>query len=525
MRRKTVYLAAMLLLGVSGLFHGRAVASSDALSSAEKGIFELEHIGMQIQTVTIEMSLYLAEEEEDSVNYRKGASVSPAKKAVLDLAQVKADLLALSLPPKLNGLRPQFVGAIEKLSGIYTAIAQGDKIDQEKEFDAFGKLVEKYNKNLDVQIKRFLEVPPGMKEVNVLGLESNLFGDLKDREKFLSADKLIVEKKYAEAAAILKDLLTHYKDTPAEGSVVVRLADCSEMGGYKLIGETAKPEYVKMLLDSFIAKKSYSPRVQEIYLQWRTLKQSFDNGVSNWSKIPNDKYVEALWELAQSIERYLQDHPADAWAKYQLLLLMDTGLIERFTPNSTFGNSAIIDQYDLWRLPEDESKKEKKTTNPKRKSGNEVWTVETDGSKVSYRTHGGVVWGHSFGFSKDSSDCKTDMLWLTFTSPTEKVKEFEGKEVEILLTVDGKDFGIEVPLVSVVTRGITHGMIFTNAVPEKQLIDALKKGRYVTVKLLKPKKLIALLDIKQERFDLTGFTAKREEAEKVCKNKPPSDPA
>ena len=286
--------------------------------------------------------------------------------------------------------------------------------------------------------------------------------------------------------------------------------------------KTDDPAYVKNLLDSFISRKNYSPRIQKIYLQWRTLKQSFDNGVSNWSEIPNDKYVEALWELAQSIERYLQTHPGDAWAKYQLLLLMDTGLIERFTSNSAFGNSAIIDQYDLWKLPEDESKKEKKTTNPKRKSGNEVWTVETDGGKVSYRTHGGVVWGHSFGFSKDPSNCQADMFWLTFTSPTEKVKEFEGKEVEILLTVDGKDFDAKLPLVSVVTRGITHGMTFTNWIPEEQLIAALKKGRYVNVKFLGPHKLEALLDIKEDRFNLTGFTAKREEAEVVCENMPSS---
>ena len=152
------------------------------MSITEKGIFELEHIGMRIQTVENEMRLYLAEEEEDSVNYRKGASLSPAKKAVLDLAQVKADLLALSLPPELNGLRPQFVGVIEKLSGIYTAIARGDKIDQEKEFDAFLQLVEKYNINLHVQIDRFLKVPPGMEKVNVLALESSLFVDSKDRE-------------------------------------------------------------------------------------------------------------------------------------------------------------------------------------------------------------------------------------------------------------------------------------------------------------------------------------------------------
>lgn len=332
----------LVCFGISTVF-------AAGLSDVEKGIFELEHIGMQIQAVEIEMRLQLAQEEKDSVNYHKGASIKPAKKAVDDLNNIKTNLSALSLPPELNELRAQFVGVIDKLFGIYSAVAKKVKIDQEKEFKTFWDLVEAYNKNLKAKIDGSVDVPKDLKAFNLLSLETSYFSNQEDKDKFQTADKLITgEKKYTEAAVILKDLLSRYKDTTAEGSIIVRLVDCAQMGDQSAFDELKDPEYPLVLLNSFVAKKSYSPQIQRIYLQWRTIKQVFENGLSNWSGIPNEQYIKTLWELAQSLEQYIGMNSDDHWAKLQLLLLMDTPLIERWRSDYPYGSSVAIDHCNLW---------------------------------------------------------------------------------------------------------------------------------------------------------------------------------
>jgi hypothetical protein len=321
------------------------------LSETEKGIFELEHIGMQIQSVENEMSLYLAQEEKDSPNYNKGSSIKPAKKAVSDLNVIKEKLSALSLPPELNELKAQFVGVIDRLAGIYSAVAKKTKIDQGKEFKAFWEMVDTYNNNLKTKINSAINVPKDLKEFDLVAHEAKLFGVPQDAEMFQKADNLITkDKKYAEATPILNNLLTRYKDTPAEGSIITRIADCAEMGGDEVFKMLGDPEYILKMLDGFIMKKSYSPNIQRIYLQWRTLKQTFENGLSNWSGIPNDKYIEALWGVKEGIETYIAANPDDEWAKLQLLLLMDTPLIERWRSDYPYGSSVAIDHYNLWGL-------------------------------------------------------------------------------------------------------------------------------------------------------------------------------
>ena len=146
----------------------------------------------------------------------------------------------------------------------------------------------------------------------------------------------------------------------------------------------------------------------------------------------------------------------------------------------------------------------------------ENWTVEIRIGRVFYYTHGTAVWGHEFGFFKDVNDCSSDTLWLTFSSYEENVKDFKGRDVVILLDVDGKEFKVKTPMLGTGTIGLTHVMTFTNWSPGEQLMDALAKGRYVKVQILEPKELETLLDIKEDQFGLEGFVASRKEAESVC---------
>lgn len=147
----------------------------------------------------------------------------------------------------------------------------------------------------------------------------------------------------------------------------------------------------------------------------------------------------------------------------------------------------------------------------------EFWIVEQQIGKVFYKTYGKIIGGDEFGFFKDPSDCKTDILWLSFSSPTADVKKLEGQDVIIVLNVDGKDFAIELPLLRVASRGVTHVMMFSNWVPDEELIEVFKKGRSLKLTIMDPQELTTLLDITENTFSLKGFTAKRQEAEAVCK--------
>ena len=153
--------------------------------------------------------------------------------------------------------------------------------------------------------------------------------------------------------------------------------------------------------------------------------------------------------------------------------------------------------------------------------GDTSWYVEEREGRIFYFTHGTFVWGHEFGFYKNPGDCKNDILWLTFSSSDEKVKDFVGKEVTVSLAVDGEIIEIEVDMLFAGTMGFTQVMYFTNWVAGEQLIDILTKGRHLEVKIVEPKELEVLLDIKFDEFNLKGFADSRKEAGKICRDNSP----
>jgi len=152
---------------------------------------------------------------------------------------------------------------------------------------------------------------------------------------------------------------------------------------------------------------------------------------------------------------------------------------------------------------------------PKGGLGDESWTAEERVGRVYYLTHGTAVWGHEFGFYK-SKDCADDILWLTFSASDEKVKNFNGKETLISLKVGGKDIRIKSHMHYMGVIGRTQIMYFYDWVAGPLLMDALKKGRYVEVRILEPKGLEELLDIKHDEFSLRGLVAAQKKANSMC---------
>jgi len=104
----------------------------------------------------------------------------------------------------------------------------------------------------------------------------------------------------------------------------------------------------------------------------------------------------------------------------------------------------------------------------------------------------------------------------------EKVKDFVGEEVVILLDIDGEIIKIGVDMLFAGTMGSTQVMYFTNWLAGPELLKVLMKGRNLEVKIVGPKELEVLLDIKFDEFSLEGFAASREKAGMVCRDSLPS---
>ena len=116
-----------------------------------------------------------------------------------------------------------------------------------------------------------------------------------------------------------------------------------------VLEEIGDEEYLIGLLDDFIKTGTYSPRLAWMYFQWRTLRQFYIVGVSNYGDIPNDEYLEVLREVMGTIGQYISEHPGDVHAEDQILSLLLIPLIERWGDRSTrMGNSVWSDYNYLW---------------------------------------------------------------------------------------------------------------------------------------------------------------------------------
>jgi len=146
------------------------------------------------------------------------------------------------------------------------------------------------------------------------------------------------------------------------------------------------------------------------------------------------------------------------------------------------------------------------------------WYVEERQGKMFYFTHGTTVWGHEFGFYKNLSRYNEDILWLTFSSSDENVKDFIGKDAVVALDIDGEIIKVTLNMLTAGTIGFTHVMYFSNWLAGEQLIDALEKGQSVKVQILEPKEIEVLLDIKEDIFDLNGFENARKKALEICED-------
>ncbi len=308
-----------------------AVCFAGGLNKFEKGIFDLELIGLKVSSVENDMELFLNWKLDDKSEWK-----IPARKAVKDLDAIKSSLSKFILPEKLNPLKAELGRIIDQMKEVYGGIDLKSDEEIGKGLNILRGEVGDYTRKFSAYVEANLKLSALPDDFDIGKTEASFVRD-DGKGIFERIVELMRMKKYARAYDKLKVLLVKYKGSVFEGSIVSRIIDCRQKGNIQFKDGFDTESSIKLLND-FIMSGNYSPKLYRIFEQWRTLKQSFYNGESNLSVIPNQEYINKRWKAAQNVEKYLENNPDDIWAKRQIVMLMRLPIIRR---GGSFGNTNL----------------------------------------------------------------------------------------------------------------------------------------------------------------------------------------
>ncbi|MDH5181780.1 MAG: hypothetical protein OEZ39_01345 [Gammaproteobacteria bacterium] len=145
------------------------------------------------------------------------------------------------------------------------------------------------------------------------------------------------------------------------------------------------------------------------------------------------------------------------------------------------------------------------------------WSITEQERIVRYIVNGTLVHGHEFGFIKNRKDCSKDILWISFSSYDENVKKYVGQDA--LLRFQAGETKFQLALNYLTSFNFTNTLIvtaFTNLIASEKLVNLLQNSRQIEVSIAGPDELVKTFDIKQDTFNLQGFTAARDKAREIC---------
>ena len=136
----------------------------------------------------------------------------------------------------------------------------------------------------------------------------------------------------------------------------------------------------------------------------------------------------------------------------------------------------------------------------------ENWNLIGDSRLI---TRGEIVWGHQFGFMKDSSLCDNDILLISWSSDISKgkLKAFEGNDAYLQINIDGEVLKDELEF-TLITAGAFDSMeigYFGAIVKSESFIEKLKQSSRIELTFTKPKSLLRILDIRSDYFNTEGL--------------------
>lgn len=147
------------------------------------------------------------------------------------------------------------------------------------------------------------------------------------------------------------------------------------------------------------------------------------------------------------------------------------------------------------------------------------WEVHQENMNyIKYITHGKVVHENTFGFVKETSNCKSDILWLTIYTQN-KVENINGKIAQIEISTDKGSFKINARVIDIVhLTPNANIIIFSDFLANEHFIELLRAAEEAKITILAPKEVVQSFDIPYEKFSLSGFTANYLKAVDACTN-------
>jgi len=325
----------VVTLGIIPLFTNSALGWT---SDLESYLDSISYYDLQVGAVTTDMYLYLRWLPDEKEAMKKASD-----EAISHLKYIKEQVENLDTPTVGKEMEEVYLSALDKLQNIYHGVELKDIEEIKKEFGEFNELFSQYrkvhNKLYQDQLKK--EEP----EKEILPPPPQ-FKSKPDQENYDYALELIKENKFEKAYCLLQELDQKYSvDSPIKNFILLNLSDCllkAFYGSNKAISSLENPEEKgKDILEDIVNGNDYSPVLFDVFLRWRTLTQSLEYGMSNFSKIPNWEYNKKRKRLIEIIKTYAKEHPDDIWPRKQIELLL-------FLPNISRG--ALMGNYNLMFL-------------------------------------------------------------------------------------------------------------------------------------------------------------------------------
>ena len=296
-----------------------------------EGLNVLRYIELRILAVDVEVLAPLGWSGDDKKSIKLATD-----QALKELKILQDELVKLDIPKELEPIRTYHLGFIDRMNKLY---AKADKVKPEeisKDYADIRNYTDTQHKDVDAIYGKSFETDKLPKDFVPINEETRLATSLEDKSAYLTASKLISERKFKGAYAILKRLEPKYQNTVFGSCVTLRISDCiiSHEGV-----DGSDPIKGEEMLAVIVNSRQYSPILSEAFEKWRSVVQANNHGMSNMSIIPNDEYNTKRWELVQLVKGYLKNNPSDVWAGAQVELLLSFPNIGR---GGQYGNDNLL---------------------------------------------------------------------------------------------------------------------------------------------------------------------------------------
>lgn len=299
----------------------------------EDGIYNLLYIRQQIQAVDNDMILYFGWMPEE-----KQGMKDTAQQSIQELSRLRAKLMSVGMPPELTSVKNELMDVLEKQKNIYRGVETKTDEQIRASYVDFQKIIDSQIEHVGQKLDDYLTAQRMPDNFSVIQEELKLFADLKDQALFKQATDLLESKQIKPSYEILTKLEEKYKNTPMEGSILMKLSDCILNFDSDLPDEVASQEIGLNLLNQILDKRVYYPILYDAFHRWRTTEQSYNYGMSNYSEIPNLEYNDKRMDIVKVIQQHLISHPDDNWAKIQIIALLT---LENIVRGEQYGNSNL----------------------------------------------------------------------------------------------------------------------------------------------------------------------------------------